>query len=522
MSGVMIVDDEYLQRELVKASICWEQLDLELVGEACDGKSALTLFEKYHPDIVIMDINIPFINGIEVAEIIKKKAPKTQILMLTAYGEFDYARDALNLGAIAFVLKPLNPVELQDKLLLAGNNIRNTEKQRKELWESKRDKMQLEREQFLLEIMTGLVNREKLSEKCEKFGLRFGPNICVLDIRFSCEKVRKEMQEEIEEYVREQLDVCEPIPVEKDILLLLSGEETEEEMQVKIYSLCNSLNESGEEWDDVTGGFSGIYQGMEKLPTAYREAWLALNRPGKPEETGDKRMKFRRYETQDLSLLIRNLSYRPEEILRLIRSSNQEDLFRRVTDIFEKLDRDNYAQESALYIAMDILVNVTSYLMECGIEIIRELEHEHVLIAGLSNSGTKEDIKDAIIDFLKKGLSLLEQQTLTAGNRKAKEAKKFIEENYYLCDLSLNTVALEVGVNPSYLSNLFKKEFQFSLSRYMIKVRLENAVAYMKERPEATLSEVALEVGYTDVYYFSKSFKNYYGLSPSKFMEERK
>lgn len=252
MLSVMIVDDEYLQRELVKASICWEELGMEVAGEACDGESAIKLFEESSPDIVIMDINIPFMNGIEVSEIIKNKAPEVQILILTAYGEFDYAKDALNLGAAAFILKPLDPRELLDKLVRAGNNI--------------------------------LAARQK----------------------------------------------------------------------------------------EVMPEFKSI-----GIPTA------------------------------------------------------------------------------------------------------------------------------------------------ASGNRKAYEARKYIEQNYYLSDLSLNAVAEEIGVNSSYLSCLFKKEFQYSLSRYIIKIRLENAVTYMKETPDATLTEIAQEVGYTDVYYFSKSFKNYYGLSPSKYMDER-
>ena len=96
---VFIVDDEFLQRQLVKKTVNWEKLGLEIAGEAEDGEEALDKILEEKPDILIMDINIPYINGIQVSEKVKQVLPDTQVIILTAYGEFEYAKQALSLGA---------------------------------------------------------------------------------------------------------------------------------------------------------------------------------------------------------------------------------------------------------------------------------------------------------------------------------------------------------------------------------------------------------------------------------------
>ena len=113
---VFLVDDEFLQRALVKKTVDWNSLGMEICGEAEDGEEALKKILEEKPDILIMDINIPYMNGIEVSKKVKVIFPEIQVIILTAYGEFEYAREALSFGAVSFVLKPLDPEELTKEL----------------------------------------------------------------------------------------------------------------------------------------------------------------------------------------------------------------------------------------------------------------------------------------------------------------------------------------------------------------------------------------------------------------------
>lgn len=495
MLKVLIVDDEYLQRELIKASVCFEELNMIVTGEAEDGKQALLLFEQQRPDIVIMDINIPFINGIDVSKRMKEIDSDTQILILTAYGVFDYAKEALHLGAAAFVLKPLNAEELYQKLSQAADS---------------------RKEHFLLGLLSGLSNEADQKEGCEKFNILSDHAICVLDIRFDDENIRKK-GEELQDYIGEQFPFSETLHIGKDMLVILFGDEQKGEFRVKIYSLYQHLNEDMAE-EGIAGSISDIHRNITKLPAAYREAYSLLNKHIAPNgETKGEFIKFRKYEAQTWKAFVEAMPYQPEELWRNMRSKNFEEAFKQIENIYKGLEDGNYAREASLYIAMDILINITSYFMEYGIDIIKELEQEQGIITELSGAGKNKELEELLISFIKKGIGLADERTPASSSRKASDAKRYIEENYYLSELSLNTVSEAIGVNSSYLSNIFKTEFRISLSRYIIKIRMEHAIAYMKENRTAALSEVAEEVGYTDVYYFSKSFKSYYGVTPSKY-----
>ena len=118
MRRVLIVDDEVLVRIGIKHSIAWEQNGFELIGEASDGKEALEMIQKLAPDIVILDINMPVLNGIEVLRELKEQKYKGKVIVLTCFNEIEYARSAMKYGASDYVLKTtLNTDELLNALL---------------------------------------------------------------------------------------------------------------------------------------------------------------------------------------------------------------------------------------------------------------------------------------------------------------------------------------------------------------------------------------------------------------------
>ena len=125
-------------------------------------------------------------------------------------------------------------------------------------------------------------------------------------------------------------------------------------------------------------------------------------------------------------------------------------------------------------------------------------------------------------EFLHIGIEMIDPKMIPAGRKKVEEAKEFIRENYYRSSLTLNLIAEKLEANPSYLSSIFKKECGYSLSRYLISVRMEKAKQMMEESPDITVTEAAELVGYSDAYYFSKTFKQWYGILPSHYLEEQK
>lgn len=356
MKKVLIVDDEYLLREFVKSTVNWERYGLFVADEAEDGREVVEKACKIRPDIIIMDINIPFINGLEVSKRIKETLPGTQIIILTAYGEFEYAREAIKFGAVSFLLKPLDP------------------------------------------------------------------------------------------------------------------------------------------------------EGLEKeLENAVRKIDESIS-----------------YEQQSIRDVMGDLPYNAPHFLFLLRGRKYNEINEVIEKCFGLFEERQMSKQTVSYVTMDILVNFTSYLTELGVDISENMSEEMAELNQLAYTVSAGEVKERILKIIENEAGLLEQRLVPSGKKKVSEAKKYIEEHYWKNDIGLNQIAEKTGVNPSYLSNIFKKECGCSLSRYLIHVRMEQGKRMMEETPDITVAQVAELVGYSDAYYFSKSFKGQYGISPSKYLEERK
>jgi two-component system response regulator YesN len=116
MIKVFLVEDEKIIRKSIKNNVKWEENGFEFAGEAPDGEMALPMIEKLHPDIVITDIKMPFMDGLELSDILKKKMPKIQIIILSGYGEFDYAKEAIKIGVTDYLTKPVTGEQLLEAL----------------------------------------------------------------------------------------------------------------------------------------------------------------------------------------------------------------------------------------------------------------------------------------------------------------------------------------------------------------------------------------------------------------------
>jgi len=511
---VLVVDDEYLQRELVKSSVPWEDLEMIVIGEAENGRQALEKSQDLVPDIIIMDINIPFINGIEVSRQIKAFLPDAQILILTAYGEFEYAKEALQLGAVSFILKPLDPEELIRELQRIKNKLTELWLQSENIQVLQRENYQREKEQFLLERIAGFQSAEENYDKWMEYNLPYMWKLCILNLCFKGQEVDKCLASESEELIQERFPKVEILYIEKNMLVILFSSDSKEEFWLKIKSLCTNLNEEIGIPETVYGGVSEIHTSISELHSAYQEAYSVLHKASK---SGT----ICYYEPQSLASFLQSITYRPADLLYSLRAKEYDKVLLQVEQYFDQLKQKDSGNQTTFYIAIDILVHFTLYLMQMGIDISKRLEGEREIISRLSSQGDNTEIKNQLCAILKSGMALIDQHLLPSGRRKVEDARRYIEENYYLNELSLNLVAEELGVNSSYLSNIFKKECGISLSRYIINIRLEAARKLMDENPKITIVELSEKIGYTDAYYFSKSFKSSYGISPSRYLEQR-
>ncbi len=117
MYRVMIIDDEVKIKKLLKLTIKWEMLGFEVVGEASSGIEAINIIDELNPDVLFVDIRMPFMDGIEFAKLAIERYPYLKIVMLTAFNDFDYARECIGIGVAKYLLKPINKTEINDALI---------------------------------------------------------------------------------------------------------------------------------------------------------------------------------------------------------------------------------------------------------------------------------------------------------------------------------------------------------------------------------------------------------------------
>ena len=172
MIKVFLVEDEIVMRNGIKNNIPWEKEGLEFAGEASDGELAYPLIRKVQPDILITDIRMPFMDGLELSELVKKEFPRIKIIILSGYNEFDYAKQAIHIRVTDYLLKPITAAKLLEAVKKVADVIEKEgghgmlDKYRLEMAEN----TVLERQRLLRDLVTGRVNFKEALERGNRWG----------------------------------------------------------------------------------------------------------------------------------------------------------------------------------------------------------------------------------------------------------------------------------------------------------------------------------------------------------------
>jgi len=171
---VFLVEDEIVAREGIRDNVDWRSAGFEFCGEAPDGEIALPLIEKTQPDVIITDIKMPFMDGLQLSKVIREQMPWVKIIILSGHDEFEYAQSAIKLGVTEYLLKPINASEIQNVLKTVATTLDQESEERKNLKELQsqiKDILTLQRERLLLQLVVGGVSSTEAIEQCRQIGL---------------------------------------------------------------------------------------------------------------------------------------------------------------------------------------------------------------------------------------------------------------------------------------------------------------------------------------------------------------
>ena len=530
MIKVFLAEDEFVIREGIKKNIDWNAAGFEFCGEAADGELALPMIRKLAPDIVITDIKMPFMDGLELSRIIKKEFPGIEIIILSGYEEFEYAKEGIKIGVAQYLTKPITGEELLAEVSAVAERIkiRKEEEALKEQFEkemAENDKK--DRRELFHNIVSGEFSTTDLLAMSEKLDVDLYAMWYSIVLLYS-----KSDNHELDEYSNSSVRIEQKISdmVKDNGCLIfdrnLEGEalifkaDSEEELKNKQNEVLGLIEEIYMEYPQIRyfGGIGQPVNRLSLLQSSFEGASRAL---------------AHRYFISDNKIIknddVEVLAGAEESNLNMKEIDAKRIDRRHLTKFFKTGARDEVpfflseflksAGENAIksslfrqYIAMD------TYF--CAVTFIEELGKKRTDVDIPEVAADALGSVDATIEYMK---SVIEQIIMVresiANNRYSEiveEAVKYIEDNYGDEELSLNTLASHVNVSPNHLSTIFSQQTGQTFIKYLTEYRIEKAKELLKCTGKRS-SEISEEVGYKDPHYFSYMFKKSVGMTPTKY-----
>lgn len=532
---VFLVEDEMVIRRGIKNSIDWEKEGYIFCGEASDGELAYPMIIKEKPDILITDIRMPFMDGLELCKLVKKELPNIKILILSGYDEFDYAKEAIRLGVTEYLLKPISSGKLLEDLNGVSESIRR-EKEDKDLvrkyMEEMRENTEHEKQKFFEQMIAGNLSMADALETGKKYEMNLSAGMYnLLLFRFTLgEENRKsgELLGEAEYAIEKLTERLEYVfefqrGVEGWAFLLMA--DNEEQMSERVKELSKDLEEIMKNYSTIAyfGGIGQPVARLRELEESFREAERALAARFTMElnriiSVEDIRMAQNVDTLDDIEITSFGEIEKTRTMLEKFLNNGAEDEIDEFVDVYiNELPEENL--KSVLmrqYIIMDAYIVMMSFCEKIeGIEGEMQAQSEE-LKNSMKTSQTLEEIKNYIRMLLKKIIGVRD----TISGRRYSDiieiAKDQIRKTYMSDEISLNTIAAEVGMSPSYFSSIFSKEMGKTFVEYLTEIRMDRAKELLMCSSMKT-SEIGYEVGYKDPHYFSYIFKKTQNCTPKEF-----
>ena len=290
MLKVFLVEDEIVVREGIKNQINWEQEGFQFIGEASDGELAYPMIQTLKPDIVITDIKMPFVDGLELSRMIKEIQPEIKIIILSGYGEFDYAKEAIKIGITDYLLKPISSERLLDAVKAVGRSIEEERKQKNILFqfqEELQEKQERERQQLLYDLVSKEIPIKELGERAKELNLDLFAcmyNIVLFKVYLSGDNIHSysehlvEVEDQIEQYLEKQ-DKVIFFRRQTEGSVLLFKVDSEQEFDTYSKKVMLGMVELLGKYNDLEYffGIGKLVQRIREIPESFEEANRAFS-----------------------------------------------------------------------------------------------------------------------------------------------------------------------------------------------------------------------------------------------------
>ena len=537
---VFLVEDEVIIRNGIKNCIDWEAEGYEFVGEASDGELAYPQIIELKPDVLITDIKMPFMDGIELSKLVREKLPDIKIVIVSGYSEFEYAKEAIQLGVTDYLLKPISA----EKLLEAISKIKESiDKKKEELSVQEQykidmqEKTQYEKLKFFNRLVMGNMSMSDALKQAKELNIEISAQVYNFLLfkfieDFENDEVAAVLNKAfklVEEYFVQRTDAIIFSRGVEGWGIVLMGNSADDIMGV-IEEFKVFINDIISENKNVRyyGALGSMVNRIGELKNSFHEANIIFaNRfigpynkiftlDDKNAENNSVKDREKIVDTIGFNG-INSIEENRQLLTKFFKNGTSDEIENFIDVYFDKFNQDDLKSIiMRQYITMDCYVVAVAVVKELDIT----TDNLDLELSKMGELIENEHSLDKVKSYLRKLISyIIELRDDKAGNKNkdiVKEAKKYINDNYMQEDISLNTIAASVSMSPSYFSSIFRKDTGETVVEYLTKVRMEKAKELLRCSSKKT-SEIGYEVGYKDSHYFSYIFKKTQKCTPKEY-----
>ncbi len=534
MSGkrlkLCVIDDIKSVADMITTRIPWEEHGIETAGSALDGDEGLELVLREKPDIVLSDIRMPRMDGLEMTRRILEALPHCKVIILSAYTDFAYAQQAIRLGAFDFVKKPFSVKEIAD-IVLKARDARLEEMQEQahvQAMEQKmRDSLPVLRQEYFHLLMHHSTDIPRAAARWEFLQLELVPRdfaVLIAEIDHLTEKFRDMPVQEME-LVRFSLQNI----MEETVARFTKGIIFRESMNRYVVVInCRDdaealavaeaccVNIATYTKFTISIG-TGLYAaGVDELPRSYNQALKALSYhfyTGGNGALGFGALTLEREPVPEAFFS------REQELLFALRSGNKDKCIPLLEGMLDSLTGELGVLPAPEYVET-LCCELASKLYRVLLELFPQdqLTTFETRLGVIKSAGpvSFQRLRELLLEFTREGCERVEGSRRLESRRIILEAMAYIRSHLQL-DLSLEHCARQFNFSPGYFSNLFKKESGMSFQHFVIQEKMEKAKAMLLS--DHQVQEIARDLGYEHRRYFSEVFKKYTGQTPSEFRD---
>lgn len=524
--NLMIVEDEPRLRQNLAQDMPWEEHGIEVVGAASSGEEALALFDRKKPDLMLLDIQMSGMSGLELAQRVHEKDPLVKMIILSGHDNFEYAQQAVSLGISKYLLKPAGEAEILQAVLEAAAELKHDLDQlhsAAQLEAKWREHLPFLKEMFLMQWLHGKFSLGEIEKRSRDVMLDVtkvklyctakidldpcGESGCcaareVSQLQIALKTICQQMFHPDTEWIASDTDGS-------TMVLFTSAAEDRAAFMHHVNASVAKLLSVVKECLKLTAsaGISSVADHPQALNQLYEQSRKALQ----------KRIVYGHhlaityqgeYETETFPLSFPDVE---RELEIALETGNEA----KCMESLDKLWRLVMGTTRSVDEVKEGLFYFTSFFVRmihrhgCS---VKEVAGEDIIyFQNLQSFATQDQVYELLIRISRHFLAHLESKRGAAGHNMVKAVIELVEERMEE-DLTLHSVAEQLFINSSYLSRLFKKEMGQSFSSYVQERKMERAKAALLQG--AKVYDAARAVGYRDVSYFTKVFRKYWGVTP--------